>query len=91
MLKAAEFAQWTENAKPGERVVYYVGELDQDRTRFPTVAALSDTAYGLGEAAWYRMSNCQHMRGVAFGENKVLLTQVRRETGPGFVYVAERK
>ena len=90
-MEAGDFRRWVAGASPGDVTCYHAGDLAQDRRAFPAVAALSDEAYAHADATWYRMSHCQHSRGLCKGSGEVSLFRHRREEGDGFLYFAERR
>lgn len=79
---AAEFRFWALRARPGERIIYFIGNLAAQRVRVPGIGfdpVPVPAVAGVAVAAWKAME-----------EGQVLLFQ--RRAGPrAFEYIAQKR
>lgn len=88
-MDAVSFLAWVEVAQPGDRIEYHRGCIASDRVIDPRLDALADLIYAEANATWWRMSPCQHARGLLRGTKRIRLAQ--NKLGPDhWRYLAER-
>ena len=88
-MDTVSFLAWVDVAQPGDRIEYHRGCIASDRAIDPRLDALANLIYAEANATWWRMSPCQHARGLLRGSKRIRLTQ--EKIGPDhWRYLAER-
>lgn len=93
LMTPVQLEAFIENAEPGDRATYYVGNLAIDRVESPYADAISRTAdyaadHSIGER--FLMSPCNHARTVVIGSGELSLAQQKMHDGV-YTYFAVKR
>ena len=71
------FERWFAEAKPGDKLAYFRGELAYSKQFDPHLARLCDRLLQLAVGRWDVLSGCGHLRGEIIGSGELMLTSTR--------------
>ena len=72
-----QFERWFAEAKPGDKLAYFRGELAYTKQHDLHLARLCDRLLQLAVGRWDVLSACGHLRGEVVGAGELMLTSTR--------------